>query len=135
MHYSSSAFLAVFVLLWSVSAQAAPNVTPTPTPALVTDYLRDDSGLISCGKILEQDSTGVGRAQWRDFIGGYLTGVNSLRGRHTPTLDITSAYAWIVNYCREKPLESSKDAFAGLDRKLGPGKWPVVRDSAKSVPK
>jgi hypothetical protein len=132
MRSFSSAFLVASILLCSVTAHAAPNVTPSAEPVIVSNYLHDDSGLISCGKIIEQDAEGVGRTQWGNFIGGYLTASNLLRGRQTPTLDIASAYAWIVHYCRDRPLEMAVDAFSSLDRELGPGRWPVIRDSWKS---
>lgn len=67
---------------------------------------------------------------YQNYIAGFVTGVNYLRSRTTPT-DFSSYRVWVKSYCQENPFDSFLQALARLDFSLGEGEQRVENAPAK----
>jgi hypothetical protein len=76
-------------------------------------------GDLTCARYVEAVDGNLNHP-YQNYIGGFITGVNYIRSRATPT-DFSSYRVWIKSYCQENPFDSFLQALVRLDFSLGEG--------------
>lgn len=76
-------------------------------------------GDLTCAGYVEAVEGNVNHP-YQAYIAGFVTGVNYLRSRTTPT-DFSSYRVWVKSYCQENPFAPFLQALARLDFSLGEG--------------
>lgn len=76
-------------------------------------------GDLTCARYVEAVEGNLNHP-YQNYIAGFITGVNYLRSRTTPT-DFSSYRVWVKSYCQENPFDSFLQALARLDYSLGEG--------------
>lgn len=89
--------------------------------------LTGDGGEYSCGNFVEDDLVPTKRYAWKQYISGFMTGLNITRNRVTKQ-DVSSLYLWTQNWCKKNPFGVVTSAILKLDAELGKGKLPVWMD-------
>ena len=121
--------LVILMLLATTVSLAQPKSYPSWVE-ITTFGMTKNNYPISCGTFLQDNIDVYKKRAWADFIAGYITAANSLRGRATRT-DLDGMHRWLMQYCNENPTESLSEAFRRLDKTLGVGRYPVQEDKWK----
>ena len=80
-------------------------------------------GDLTCARYVEAVDENVNHP-YQNYIGGFITGVNYIRSRTTPT-DFSSYRVWVKGYCQANPFDTFLQALARLDFSLGEGEHIV----------
>ncbi|MGH7827301.1 MAG: hypothetical protein ACREQ7_19250 [Candidatus Binatia bacterium] len=78
------------------------------------------AGLFTCGEWIEHTKRAWPRAQYTDWVLGFLTSYNYYNpSQQVAPPDRASVSAWIDKYCRDNPLDRQFMAAAALLEELG----------------
>lgn len=91
--------------------------------ALAREGIMYGAGTISCGEWQQHRSSGykANSYQAQAWVDGFLSGINTAGDGPdflAPKPDAVAFYAWIDNYCREKPLDALIQAAFALKKEL-----------------
>jgi len=97
--------------------------TVTESSTCAQTRMIDGAGLVSCGEWQQYRSSGdkPSSYQAQAWIDGFLSGYNSASDGTDfliPKPSSIAYYAWVDNYCRDKPLDTLALAVFALKREL-----------------
>jgi hypothetical protein len=97
--------------------------TVTASVASAQNRMIYGAGMVSCGKWQQYRSSGdkPNSYQAQAWIDGFLSGYNSATDGPdflTPKPSSIAYYAWVDNYCKEKPLDELALAVFALKKEL-----------------
>ena len=123
-------FLSTYIAQTSF-AQSCPGGSSTACSFSIYGFEGIAGSTVTCGSFVEASSNEMMRSQQKIYLSGFVSAANIMRARYL-TIDIDGPYQYILNYCKQHPLEPSLTAFSKLEKDLGRGNAKVYLDEFKA---